>query len=186
MTQQENSLLGHLNFGLAMSHELKDQKTWLDLSLQDLRHINDESALDSPCIFPSGETGEQALTTLHRAFGFLSVDIDCVEFETPVGIIQVVKRFLPHIVEKRRDARERYVNFATIALQDPFEVWQTAYLAESGDIFTRLVFIGLFKEKMQMLVTVDIRERVILWNFIPQDRKALNKHRQGEIIYQRE
>jgi hypothetical protein len=179
-------LLGYFNFGLAMSHELKGQKTWIDLSLQDLRHINDEFALDAPCIILAGETVEAALSIVHLTFGFSSVDIDDVEFITPVGSLKILKNLLLHIVEKRDDARERYVHFALITIQNPFEVWRTAYLANNGDKFTRLVFIGLFSGKKQMLVTVDIRDQMILWNFMHLDKKSLNKHRHGEIIYHRE
>lgn len=106
-------------------------------------------------------------------------DIGEKEFSTPVGAVRVLKAHLPHIVEKRRDARERYVQFAIAAMRAPFEVWSVEY----DDDSIRRAFIGLFQGKHQMLVVVSLVAGMVLWNFMHCDRKSLNKHRHGTLIY---
>lgn len=167
-----------------MFHESKKQKTWIDFQLTDLRHVKDDWALDAPVLIESGDSAGEALIILELVFGFID-DSSEIAYITPIGKIKVLRESLPHIVEKRMDARERYANFAIITIQDPFEVWRVSYDSDSGGSFFRLVFIGLFKDKRQILVTVDIREEKILWNFMHQDRKSLNKHRHGELVYSR-
>ena len=57
--------------------------------------------------------------------------------------------YLPHIVEKRADARERFAHYILPSLQDPLEVWLTQY--DDGSYRRR--FIALFEEsKRQSLV----------------------------------
>ena len=88
---------------------------------------------------------------------------------------------LGHIVEKRQDARERYVKFALDTLTGPLEIWRVAY----SDGSARLAFIGAYETKRQMLVVVNIQAGNVLWNFMQTDAKALNKHRHGELLYKR-
>lgn len=109
----------------------------------------------------------------------VSPQVDGKAFSTPIGAVRVLKEHLPHIVEKRQDARERYVQFAIAAMQAPFEVWSVEY----DDGSTRRAFIGLFEGKHQMLVVVSTIGDMVLWNFMHCDKKSLNKHRHGSLIY---
>lgn len=168
-----------------MSQEIKGQKTWLDYQRPDLRSIYEVDGLDTPNILVAGNDAIEALAILELALGFDSEVVQEIEHKTPIDVVKVLRELLPHIVEKRMDARERYTNFAIQTLLNPFEVWRIEYVStDDGQIF-RLAFIGVFKGKRQMLVTVDTREDVVLWNFMHQEAKSLNKHRHGELIYSR-
>ncbi len=88
---------------------------------------------------------------------------------------------LYHIVEKRVDARERFVETALETLKGPFEIWRVALTDDTH----RLAYIGAYESKRQMLVSVKMVEGQQMWNYMHCDAKALNKHRHGELLYQR-
>lgn len=88
---------------------------------------------------------------------------------------------LAHIVEKRPDSRERYVQHAIDTLTGPFEVWKVLY--DNGGF--RLAFINAYEAKNDMLVVVDVRNGHVLWNFMHAPSRAMNKHRQGDLLYKR-
>ncbi|RCL22089.1 hypothetical protein C6A77_20905 [Pseudomonas sp. AFG_SD02_1510_Pfu_092] len=98
-----------------------------------------------------------------------------------MGDIRIQRSCIHHIVEKRQDARERYVKVALDTLVGPFEVWRVAY---TNDTY-RLAFIGVYETKRQMLVVVTLDNGKMLWNFMQCDAKALNKHRHGKLLYKR-
>jgi hypothetical protein len=157
----------------------KDQPTWLDLGLADLRKLETVSkgVLPSPAIIDEGADQEQALALLILHMGL--EDLDQKSISTVVGEVTILKDKLEHIVAKRQDARERYVHFALATMVAPYEVWKVPY--EAGVV--RLAFIGVFEGKRQMLVVVDMSDGHILWNFMHCDKSSLNKHRNGELIY---
>ncbi|GAB3625787.1 hypothetical protein PTE30175_04029 [Pandoraea terrae] len=107
--------------------------------------------------------------------------MDIVYLASPLGDIAVHREHLIHIVEKRADARERYVRLAIVTMADPFEVWRVEY--DDGSF--RHAYIGLFEEKTQMLVIVTHHNGQLLWNFMHCERKSLNKHRHGDLLYER-
>ena len=88
---------------------------------------------------------------------------------------------LAHIVEKRPDSRERYVQHAIDTLTGPFEVWKVLY--DNGG--HRMVFINAYEAKNDMLVVVDVRNGHVLWNFMHAPAGAMNKHRRGDLLYKR-
>ncbi|RNF70125.1 hypothetical protein EBI01_18085 [Marinomonas rhizomae] len=88
---------------------------------------------------------------------------------------------LKHIVEKRSDARERFVYYALTTIQDPFEIW----LSDYEDRTQRFQLIGTFESRAQMLVVIAKYENQTLWNFMHTEAKKLNKHRCGKLIFQR-
>ncbi|MFG0412031.1 PBECR2 nuclease fold domain-containing protein [Pseudomonas sp. NY5710] len=104
-----------------------------------------------------------------------------VVIRSPMGDILIQRSCIHHIVEKRQDARERYVKVALDTLIGPFEVWQVAYTNDTN----RLAFIGVYETKRQMLVVVVLNKGKMLWNFMQCDAKALNKHRHGKLLYKR-
>nr|WP_236250043.1 PBECR2 nuclease fold domain-containing protein [Pseudomonas cichorii] len=93
----------------------------------------------------------------------------------------ILRKSIYHIVEKRQDARERYVKLALDTLTGPLEVWKVAFT----DGTQRLAFIGAYELKRQMLVSVIFIDGQMLWNFMHTDAKSLNKHRHGELLYKR-
>jgi len=98
-----------------------------------------------------------------------------------MGDVTIMRSSIYHIVEKRLDARERYVKLALDTLTGPLEVWQVAFTDGSD----RLAFIGAYESKRQMLVSVAIINGRLLWNFMHTDAKSLNKHRHGKLVYKR-
>ncbi|HCH1122259.1 TPA: PBECR2 nuclease fold domain-containing protein [Vibrio parahaemolyticus] len=162
-----------------MAREIKDQLKWVDLDLLDLRRLGVEHRLPCPGEILAAESKEAALLLLAEAFG--CVDKAVVELTSKIGVLLVERNKLEHIIEKRQDARERYVRYALATLDEPYEVWKVAYDDDSW----RYAFIGMFQTKRQMLVVVNIQKTDVLWNFMHCDAKSLNKHRHGELIYQR-
>lgn len=162
-----------------MAREIKNQQTWVDLELPDLRRLGAEHRLACPGEIPAATSKEEAFDVLVRAFGCESQHL--VERSSKMGVFFVERAKLEHIVEKRKDARERYINYALMTLDEPYEVWQVVYDDES----CRYAFIGTFQTKRQMLVIVNIQQSNTLWNFMHTDAKNLNKHRHGELIYRR-
>lgn len=156
------------------------QMSWMSLGLQDLRHLNLDQVYEPPPEVAAGSTHESALAILEHHFGVNESFPDRC-FVTPVVMVTLCHKHLSHIVEKRQDARERYVLYAIRTIEDPFEVWLVKYTNNS----MRYAFIGAYASAKQMYVVVDIQSENVLWNFMQCDAKKLNKHRQGQILYQR-
>ena len=53
---------------------------------------------------------------------------------SPLGRVLIQRTTLRHIVEKRQDARERYVKFALDTLTGPLEIWRVAYSDGSAGV----------------------------------------------------
>mgnify|MGYP000277129904 CR=1 FL=1 len=163
-----------------MAQRNKTQLIWSDIELADLRTLPHEERLHSPQLIDMAISYDEAIEVLMREFG-LSHSEDEKMIETPIGLIKIEAKHLGHIVEKRRDARERYIHYALSTINDPYEVWRSEYDNDT----VKLQFIGTFTSKYQMLVVVAQHETHTLWNFMQIDAKRLNKHRLGEVIYQR-
>ncbi len=161
--------------------EKKDQPRWTDKGLPDLRDVDESFKLEPPEEISGGDSEEEALDLLCQVLN-LTDDQNTKIIMSEVGEITLEKNKLAHIVEKRRDARERYVNFAVETMQNPFEIWKVSYDNSSF----RYAFIGLFKGRTQMLVIVSIQNGLLLWNFMQSNAKNLNKHRHGEVVYRKE
>ena len=161
--------------------EAPGQATWEELDLPDLRYLARE--LRAPAIreIPRGNDLSEALRILFEHFGLSDTALSHVTISTPIGPVIVPRTSLPHIVEKRPDSRERYVRHAIDTLKGPLEIWKVAYT--SG--YFRLAYINAYEAKNDMLVIVDIRKDHILWNFMHGPSKTMNRHRQGQLLYQR-
>lgn len=124
---------------------------------------------------------EEAIEVTAQHLGFIDHAILSLTVETPMGDVTILRTSIFHIVEKRLDARERYVRLALDTLTGPLEVWKVAFTDGSD----RLAFIGAYESKRQMLVSVAFFEGKMLWNFMHTDAKSLNKHRHGQLLYKR-
>lgn len=162
-----------------MASKTPGQKKWTDLQLPDIRTLDKTHRRDPLEEVEAAETIEAAIEIVEFHLGFSKSLTSQVCIETPIGKINVQKEKIFHIVEKRKEARERYVLYAIDTLLNPYEVWKVQY----DNNTLRLTYIGAYKTKNQMSVTVDIREEHILWNFMHCEAKALNRHRNGELIY---
>ncbi|WP_236710400.1 PBECR2 nuclease fold domain-containing protein [Pseudomonas sp. RIT-PI-q] len=160
--------------------EAPDQENWKDLGLPDLRDIS--VTLSTPALreLPGAADFHSAVEQVALGFG-LQQGIDAVLIETPYVPITIWRHHLFHIVEKRPNARERFTDFAVDTLRNPLEIWRVSY----SDGSHRLAFIGLYNTKYQMLVVIHVDHGNLLWNFMNCEKKALNKHRHGELVYQR-
>ncbi len=161
--------------------EAADQQTWIDLALPDLRTLSRELRSAAIEEVKRAEDAEGALKILLDHFGFVDESLLAVTILTPIGNVAVLRDKLAHIVEKRPDSRERYVRHAIDTLTGPFEVWKVLY--DNGGY--RMAFINAYEAKNDMLVVVDVRNGHVLWNFMHAPARAMNKHRQGELLYKR-
>ncbi|NWB67162.1 hypothetical protein HX839_12850 [Pseudomonas sp. I8001] len=162
-------------------HESKGQQTWIDYGLPDLRSLDRALRARPLEEVAAGNDVEAAIDIVAMHFGIAHSSCSEVEVASPLGQIAIRRSCLQHIVEKRQDARERYVRFALDTLTGPLEIWRVAY----SDCSARLAFIGAYESRRQMLVVVNIQAGNVLWNFMQTDAKALNKHRHGELLYKR-
>lgn len=161
--------------------EKKGQNTGLDEQLPDLRTLARELRTRAIEELAAADSHEAAIELAAQHLGLNSEEASVVTVRTPMGDIRIQRSCIHHIVEKRQDARERYVKVALDTLIGPFEVWQVAY---TNDTY-RLAFIGVYETKRQMLVVVTLDNGKMLWNFMQCDAKALNKHRHGKLLYKR-
>jgi len=165
-----------------MAKAIKGLVDWKDLGLTDLRVLEAERRKPPMDEADEGSGVAQAIGIVEQWLGFLDPLTEVMPLRAAVlESINVERDKIEHIVEKRRDARERYVNLAIDTLSDPFEVWQTAY----DDDQVRYIFIGAYAQKYQMLVVVAPWGGKVLWNFMQTDPKGLNKHRRGDLLYQK-
>lgn len=166
---------------MAPIQEKKGQPTWLAKRMPDLRSIGRELRSIPPAEVDAASNIESAIEIVARHLGFIDPAIRTITVDTPIGLVAIHRRDFFHIVEKRPEARERYVLFALDTLTGPLEVWKVEYDNHSF----RLAFIGAYEAKRQMLVVVDIQTEKLLWNFMHTDTKSLNKHRHGKLLYKR-
>ncbi|EOX7388894.1 PBECR2 nuclease fold domain-containing protein [Enterobacter quasiroggenkampii] len=164
-----------------MAKAVEGLQTFKDLDLKDLRNLDTDERNDLVEEIEAGRSLEEALELLEVHMGFSTTEMTEIVRTTPIGDIHILRDKLLHIVEKRVDARERYVKFALDTLVNPYEIWQTIY----DDGMVRYIFIGTYKQKQQMLVVVAPWDGKVLWNFMHTEAKGLNKHRRGDLLYSR-
>ncbi|MFJ5285971.1 PBECR2 nuclease fold domain-containing protein [Pseudomonas sp. NPDC088429] len=157
-----------------------NQTNWIALGLPDIRDIEVRLLNSNAREIPGATSLELAWEQVALGFG-LSEGKSYSVIQTPYVAVTVRREYLLHIVEKRPNARERFTEFALDTIQNPLEIWQISY--DDGSI--RLAFIGAYDTKYQMLVVIHADYGHALWNFMNCDKKALNKHRHGILVYQR-
>ncbi|MBP5957777.1 hypothetical protein ICA16_19050 [Pseudomonas anatoliensis] len=161
--------------------EVKGQPTWVERKLPDLRTLARELRTQTIDEVLAATSHEDAVEVTAQHLGFSHPSILSLSVETPWGEVTILRSSIYHIVEKRKDARERYVRLALDTLTGPLEIWKVAFTNDTD----RLAFIGAYESKRQMLVSVAIVDGQLLWNFMHTDAKSLNKHRHGELLYKR-
>lgn len=156
--------------------------TFKELGRPDLRNTTPEMRREAIAEVQAADSAEEAVLVLEQHLGFLQAGGDTLLKNTPIGEVSILREKLIHIVEKRMDARERFVRLALDTLEDPFEIWETMY----DDDQVRYIFIGIYQQRYQMLVIVAPWEGRLLWNFMHAEAKSLNKNRNGRLIYARQ
>lgn len=156
------------------------QLNWKYLGRPDLRSP-DVPRLPAPQLLPEAADRDAAAAILRQA---LIPDGTAMRvIETPLDQVVIREEWLPHMVEKRANSPERYGNFVAATLQNPFEVWLTAY----DDGTYRKRYIGVFAGPNDLLVVVRENRDGSLWwevyNMMQPDAKGLNKLREGTLLY---
>lgn len=156
---------------------LPNQKTWRDYGRPDLRDVADIDRLPAPQMLAQAPSRAEAVDVLAAVLG-LSRSTPVRLIKTPVEPVELRYEFLPHLIEKESNLRERYANFVLPTLTDPFEVWLTAY----ADTY-RSRYIGLFRGDSNLLVVVRHNlDGSLMWNIMQASDKSMNKQRQGETL----
>lgn len=163
--------------GIAKATE--GQKTWQDIGRPDLRAPG-VPRLPDPGVLPTMEGADAATNQMTRVLvpdGKLNI------VQTPIEEVIIRPELLPHTVEKRADARERYANYVLATLENPFEIWLTAY--DDGSYRKR--YIGVFAAANDLLVVLrENRDGSLYWelyNLMQRDSKRLNKLREGQLLF---
>ena len=169
-----------------MIREEKDQESWKNFNLDDIRNTPLEQfhPFEESMILKAGDTEEEALEIVSKEFELVDgIDSRKILLNAIQSWAIVSIDNLRHVVEKRRDARERFSKLAHLTLLNPFEVWKIKY----SDGGFRLAFIGIFagsKNHILLILKIDVNNNV-LWNFMQCELKKLNKHRLGELLYKK-
>ncbi|GAB0056721.1 hypothetical protein SIID45300_01032 [Candidatus Magnetaquicoccaceae bacterium FCR-1] len=159
---------------------LPGQKNWRDYGRPDLRDVGDGFRLPAPQLLTKGADTTEALAILKSTLKVGDGQPMRV-INTPVDPVVIRAEWLPHLVAKRDQTRERYAQYIVPTLENPFEVWLTAY--EDG---YRRRFIGLFRDQRDLLSVVrENRDGSVLWNIIRMKDTELNKQRTGELIWKK-
>lgn len=156
------------------------EKTWRDYGRPDLRAVPLAQRIAAPALLNAGASRAAATEILAAALG-VSRAAPLRIVDTPVEPVRLDYDWLPHMAGKPEHGRERYGGYILPTLEQPFEVWLTAY----PDGY-RKRYIGLFGEKNDLMAIVrENRDGTLMWNIMQSDSKSLNKARLGALIYGR-
>lgn len=155
------------------------QPTWKDVGLPDLRSL--PPGEPAPQMLAAEAHKNAAVDVLRSVLGVSPGGERAIR--TPVEQVSIRDSSLPHVVEKRQDARERYARFIEPTLLRPTEVWAVSY--DDGTLRNR--YIKLFSgSRYDMLVMVRINpDGSVFWNMMHRDRKGMNALRLGRLVYSR-
>lgn len=156
---------------------LPGQLTFADYGLLKAKEIPKEGLRPSPARLPEAQTREDAVEQLATALG-LEGD-KARQVETPVGAVMLQRDLVRHMVQKEEARRERYAAFVLPALQQPNEVWLTAY----ADGY-RKRYVAFFREENMLLIVRFNRDGSLFWNGIKMREKDIDKQRTGILLYQ--
>ena len=141
------------------------QRSFRDFALPPLADTPPGLRLPAPALLGKADGAGAALDQLTASLGLPKRGWRRVE--TPEGLDDVIIHgdYLPHIVEKRADARERFAHYLLPTLQDPLEVWLTRY--DDGSYRRR--FIALFEEskRQSLVIARENRDGSLMFNFVP-------------------
>lgn len=152
---------------------------WTDLGMARLEDTPDKYEKVCPGMIEAGKEHDDALDRLSDE---LLNGEESEEVETPVGKVTIDKAYLGHLVEKRKEARERYAKYVKPTLEAPYEIWELI----DGNGTKKQHFIALYNGKYDFMVVVIYRtDGTILWNMMHGKRKKLNNHRKGICVYQK-
>lgn len=153
------------------------QKTWRDLGRPAIADVPKEHRLSTPALIDRAPDRETALSILAETLG-VSKQAPLRIVETPVGEVALRYEWMPHLVGKEQDARERFANFILPTLESPFEVW----LSEYFDGF-RHRYIGLFEDVGLLAIVRLNQDGSLLWNTMRAKDAYLDRQRSGLLLF---
>ncbi len=155
---------------------LPGQLTYADYGLPRAKDM--ERKRKSPPRLPEVETREAAIEQLARALALKGDKPRMVE--TPVGPVIIQKDLIKHMVQKEDSKRERYAQFVLPTLEQPDEVWLTAY----QDGF-RKRYISFFHDANIVIIVRVNRDGSLFWNGIRAKDQYIDKQRLGILLHQK-
>ncbi|MEI7591229.1 MAG: PBECR2 nuclease fold domain-containing protein [Deltaproteobacteria bacterium] len=156
------------------------QPTWKTLGYSDLRKIEANRIEVAPSFLRGANSIEEAVLILRGALGIEKGG--AITVATPISSVRIEDATLQHVVEKRREQRERFAAMILPTLERPTEVWRVSY--DDGSVRDR--YIKVFSgSKDDILVMVKINPNgEIFWNMMQRDRKGMNALRIGDLKYE--
>lgn len=155
---------------------LPGQLTFADYGLLKAKEIPKGELRPSPERLPEAKTREEAVDQLATA---LRLEGDKArQVETPVGPVMLQRGIVKHMVQKESDLREKYAAFVLPTLEQPDEVWLTAY----ADGYRRR-YIAFFREDNMMIVVRMNRDGSLFWNGMKLRDANIDKNRIGVLLF---
>lgn len=154
---------------------LPGQLTFADYGLPKAKEMPRQGRA-SPAILSPAKTREEAEEQLAAALQLEGEKPRMVE--TPVGPVVLQRVLTRHMVQKERDAREKYAAFVLPTLEAPSEVWLTAY----ADGFRRR-YIRFFQDSNILLIVRVNRDGCLFWNGMKYRDKEIDRNRMGILLY---
>lgn len=155
---------------------LPGQPTFADYGLPKAKDMDRAGLRKSPELLPEMKTREAAEKQLVAALKLEGGKPRVVE--TPVGSVMLQADLVRHMVAKEQDARERYANFVLPTLEEPDEVWLTAY----ADGYRRRYVRFFWNSNMLLVVRVN-RDGSLFWNGMKIRDREIDKTRQGILLF---
>ena len=153
---------------------LPGQLTFADYGLPKIKDM--KRLRKSPPRMPASSTREDAAEQLAAA---LMLEGDKPRMvETPVGPVLVQRDLIRHMVQKEDAMRERYAAFVLPTLEEPDEIWLTAY----ADGF-RKRYVAFFREENMLLIVRVNRDGSLFWNGMKMRDRDIDKQRQGFLLH---
>lgn len=160
------------------------QRTFTSFGRPDLRTVPPLYRTPAPQILSKGRDLDEASNIVAKAVG-VPEGKDWIDIDTFDGDKAILHRErIPHLVEKRDEARERYAHYIIPTLREPYEIWLTEYKTPDGISFFRKQYIGLFAGKENLFAVINLnRDGSLLWNIMQAGDKSMNKKREGYLLY---
>lgn len=161
--------------GTGATAMLPGQLTFADYGLPKAKEIPRQGQ-PSPVVLPPAKTREEAEELLAAT---LKLEGDKPRMvETPVGPVLVQRDLIRHMVQKEDAMRERYAAFVLPTLEEPDEIWLTAY----ADGF-RKRYVAFFREENMLLIVRVNRDGSLFWNGMKMRDRDIDKQRQGFLLH---
>ena len=130
----------------------------------------------------SGDTIDEGEAIARGVFGIKADEV--IPFATPLGPVAIRGNNFRHVVQDRKNQRERYANRIPKTLDDPDESWRALYVSDDGRTEWRRHYIRAYDDKKAgFVVATETPDGAVFFNFIP--RKNINARRTGVLLYTR-